>query len=174
MSACTKLALVRPRSAAALVAAAMAVGVRSTPTTVWPCAASASDSSANPHPASSTSLRNLPAAISAASSGCGSPMFHGGGPSNSPSSRYALSQSMISDMASPSALSLIPGVHRFVGVHVLAVPPQHLCQRRGPGHAAGLQATHGGHLPARPVAAGPGAALDDAQESVAHLRVDDP
>ncbi|KBA80507.1 hypothetical protein AO63_00989 [Mycobacterium tuberculosis M1976] len=35
--------------------------------------------SAYPHPASSTSLRTLPAAISVASSGWGSPMFHGGG-----------------------------------------------------------------------------------------------
>ncbi|CPA77263.1 Uncharacterised protein [Mycobacterium tuberculosis] len=34
MSACTKLAVVKPRSSAALVAAATAVGVRSMPTTV--------------------------------------------------------------------------------------------------------------------------------------------
>jgi hypothetical protein len=34
MSACTKLAVVKPRSWAAVVAVATAVGVRSTPTTV--------------------------------------------------------------------------------------------------------------------------------------------
>src|SRR6478672_3203658 len=48
---------------------------------------SASDSSANPQPASSTSLRNLPPFISVASPGCDSPIFHGGGPSKSPTSR---------------------------------------------------------------------------------------
>jgi hypothetical protein len=34
MSACTKLALFKPRSSAALVAAAIAIGVQLTPTTV--------------------------------------------------------------------------------------------------------------------------------------------
>src|ERR1700722_9163205 len=175
MSACTKLAEVRPRSAAALVAAATAVGVRSMPITVKPCAASVNDSSATPHPASSTSLRNLPAAIRAANSGCGSPIFHGGGPSNPPCSRYASSQSMTSDDMVPTYSRLgRPGMHRFVGVHVFAVPAQHFGQRRGPAHAVVLQPAHRGHLPAGSIAAAAGTALDDTQEPLAHLEVDAP
>jgi len=45
-------------------------------------------------------------------------------------------------------------VHRFVGVHVAAIPAQHLCQRRGPAHAAVLQCPHGRYLPAGTVALG--------------------
>ena len=75
------------------------------PTTVWPSAASASDSSAYPQPASSTSLRILPSRISAANSGCGSPMFHGGGPSKAPSPLYAPSQSITSEVMNPNLLA---------------------------------------------------------------------
>src|SRR5689334_25433324 len=98
-------------------------------------------------------------------------MFHGGGPSKWACSRYALSQSMTSsDMIS----NLLPGVHRFVGVHVAAIPAQHLCQRRGPAHAAVLQCPHGRYLPAGTVAPRSGPALDDTEEPVAHLGVHAP
>src|SRR5271166_7133550 len=69
---------------------------------------------------------------------------------------------------------LTPGVHRLVGVHVLAVAPQHLRQRRGPGQSAVFQRTHGGHLPDRAVASGAGTALDDAEKPVAYLAGDAP
>ncbi|SKT82151.1 Uncharacterised protein [Mycobacteroides abscessus subsp. abscessus] len=80
ISATSKVALVSPRSAAAARAASMAVGDRSSPTVVCPSAARRNEVSACPHPTSRTVPWNLPASISAASSGWGSPIFHGGSP----------------------------------------------------------------------------------------------
>ena len=111
----------------------------------------------------------------AANSGCGSPMFYGGGPVKKPSYRYARSQSITSsDVMAPKLVRTVPGVDGLVAVHPLAVQPQHLGQRVGPGHAPFLQRLHRRHLPRRAVAPGLGAALDHAEVPVAHVARDTP
>src|ERR1700704_1463638 len=114
--------------------------------------------------------------MSATNSGCGSPIFHGGGPSNAPCWRYALSQSITSDAMAANLLRRcnVPGVHGFVGVHTVAIEPKHLGQRVGSGHSALLQCPHSGDLPGRTVASGLGAALDHAEVPVAHFTRDSP
>ena len=100
MSATSKLALVSPRLAASALASSMAVGERSSPTVVKPRSARYSETAASPQPTSSTSPWNLPCSISAASSGCGSPMLHGGlvpSPSSGASPLYAFSNRSCGD-----------------------------------------------------------------------------
>src|SRR3984957_15574249 len=101
-------------------------------------------------------------------------MFQGGGPSKRASWLYALSQSITSFAMSSNLPRHFPAMDRLVGVHVLAVQPQHLGQRRGPGQPGSLQPAHGRYPPGRTVASGTGSAFDHAEQPVAHLGGDTP